>query len=77
MLEAPVTFTAQLQGEQSFTAGLDFTNAIKDGSAARNEWVAGRQYNIGIKLTKTGISLEGCKIAAWDEENSEVDADMQ
>lgn len=78
VLEAPVTFTAQLQGEQSFTAGLDFTNAnaIKDGSAARNEWVAGRQYNIGVKLNKTGISLDGCTIAAWDEVNGEVDANM-
>lgn len=79
VLEAPVTFTAQLQGGLNFAAELDFTNAnaTKDGSAARNEWVAGRQYNIGIKLNKTGISLEGCKIAAWDEVNSEVDADMQ
>lgn len=77
--EAPVTFTAQLQGEQSFTARLDFTNAnaTKDGSAAKNEWVAGRQYNIGVKLNKTGISLDGCTIAAWDEVNGEVDADMQ
>ena len=76
--EVPVTFTAQLQGEQSFTAGLDFTNAnaTKDGSAAKNEWVAGRQYNIGVKLNKTGISLDGCTIAAWDEVNGEVDANM-
>lgn len=78
VLEAPVAFTAQLQGGLNFTAGLDFTNvnATKDGSAARNEWVAGRQYNIGIKLNKTGISLEGCTIAAWEEVNDEVNANM-
>lgn len=78
VLEAPVAFTAQLQSGLNFAAELDFTNAnaIKDGSAARNEWVAGRQYNIGIKLNKTGISLEGCTIAAWEEVNGEVDANM-
>lgn len=66
--DAPLTFTAQLPGERSFKAQLDFTqaNATKDEDAI-NEWVAGRQYNLGVRLNKTGLALDGCTIAAWDE----------
>lgn len=71
--DSSLTFTAQLPGEQSFTAEFDFTeaNATKDGETAKNEWVAGRQYNMGVKLNKTGISLGGSTIAAWDEVNGD------
>lgn len=73
-----VTFTAKITEHQSFSTELDFTNAnaVKDNDSAINEWVSGRQYNIGIKLNKTGISLDGCTIAAWDEVSDEVDANM-
>lgn len=75
--EAPLPFTATIPGEQSFTAGLDFTgaNAEKDGDNAKNEWVEGRQYNMGIVLNKTGITVEGCTITKWDEvDGGNVDA---
>lgn len=69
MFEAALPFTAELTGKQSFTADLNFTtaNAEIDGDKARNEWVAGRQYNMGIVLNKTGIKVEGCTIAPWEE----------
>lgn len=62
-------FTAELTGSQSFTTNLDFTeaNRQKDGTNAKNEWVAGRQYNMGIVLNKTGVVVEGCTIAPWEE----------
>lgn len=67
--EAALPFTAELTGKQSFTANLDFTtaNAEIDKTNAKNEWVAGRQYNMGIVLNKTGIEVEGCTIAPWEE----------
>ena len=67
--EAALPFTAELTGKQSFTANLDFTtaNAEIDKADAKNEWVAGRQYNMGIVLNKTGIKVEGCTIAPWEE----------
>lgn len=62
-------FTATLTDEQSFKADLDFkaANATLDGAAAKNEWVAGRQYSLGIVLNKTGITVEGCTIAPWEK----------
>lgn len=71
VFESALPFTAMLTGEQSFTANLDFTeaNKIKDGENAGNEWVAGRQYNMGIVLNKTGITVEGCTIDKWEEVN--------
>ena len=67
--EAPLPFTAELTGKQSFTANLDFTtaNAEIDKTNTKNEWVTGRQYNMGIVLNKTGIKVEGCTIAPWEE----------
>ena len=67
--DAALPFTATLAGKQSFTANLDFTeaNRKKDGDNAKNEWVAGRQYNMGVVLNKTGITVEGCTIAPWEE----------
>lgn len=75
--EKALSFTATLTDKQSFTAKLDFTqaNADKDGAGAKNEWVAGRQYNMGIVLHKTGITVEGCTIDKWDEvDGGNVDA---
>lgn len=75
--EAALPFTAELTGKQSFTADLDFTaaNAEIDKTNAKNEWVAGRQYNMGVVLNKTGIKVERCTITKWNEVNGgEVDA---
>lgn len=76
--DSDVTFTAKITEHRSFSTKLDFTyaNAAKDDVSAENEWVAGRQYNIGIKLNKTGISMDGCTIAAWEEVSGEMDANM-
>lgn len=69
VFDSALPFTATLTGEQSFTANLDFTaaNSEMDKGQARNEWVAGRQYNMGVVLNKTGIAVEGCTIAPWEE----------
>lgn len=69
--ESELTFTATLTDKQSFTAKLDFknANAEKDDDSAKNEWVTGRQYNMGIVLNKTGITVEGCTIDKWEEVN--------
>ena len=70
--------TATLIGMQSFSATLDFTNANVDAgdTDAKNEWVAGRQYNLSVTLHKTGITVDGCTIQGWDEANGgNVDAD--
>lgn len=69
VFDAALPFTAELTGKQSFTADLNFTaaNAEIDKTNAKNEWVAGRQYNMGIVLNKTGIKVEGCTIAPWEE----------
>ena len=69
VFDSALPFTATLTGEQSLTANLDFknANAEKDKEQAKNEWVAGRQYNMGVVLNKTGITVEGCTIAPWEE----------
>lgn len=74
---AALPFTATLTGMQSFSAALDFTaaNATKD-SEAKNEWIAGRQYNLSVTLNKTSITVNGCTILPWEEVNGgEYDAD--
>lgn len=74
---AALPFTATLTGMQSFGVALDFTaaNANKD-TDAKNEWVAGRQYNLSVTLNKTSITVNGCTIQPWDEVNGgEFDAD--
>ena len=73
---AKLPFTATLTDEQSFTADLDFTAANAEiDDVAKNEWVAGRQYNMGIVLNKTGIKVEGCTIAPWEEvSGGDIDA---
>lgn len=68
VFDAALPFTATLPGKQSFTANLDFTGAnAQTDEQAKNEWVAGRQYNMGVVLNKTGITVEGCTIAPWKE----------
>lgn len=64
----PVTATTSLQ---TFSTALDFTDAntaIGD-TDAKNEWVAGRQYNMSVTLHKTAITVNGCTITAWNEAN--------
>lgn len=75
--DAALPFTAELPGKQAFNAKLDFTaaNAEIDLTDAKNEWVAGRQYNMGVVLNKTGITVEGCTIMPWEEVNAgDIDA---
>lgn len=68
---SPLPFSAELAGKQTFKANLDFTaaNKTKDDTAAKNEWVAGRQYNLGIVLNKTDLTVTGCTITDWVEVN--------
>ena len=70
-LDAPLPFFAELPGGLILKTKLDFTaaNSEKDGPQARNEWIAGRQYNLTVTLHKTGISLDRCTIAPWSEVN--------
>lgn len=62
-------FSAELEGMQTFSAALDFTaaNATIDKEAAKNAWVAGRQYNLSVTLHKTKLTVDGCTIAPWNE----------
>lgn len=66
VLEAPLTFSADFSSH-SLMAKVDFTsaNSTQDGTDARNEWVAGRQYNLTLTLHKTEITLENCTITPW------------
>lgn len=75
---SPLPITATLTGMQSFSATLDFTAANVDAgdTGAKNEWVAGRQYNLSVTLHKTDITVDGCTIQGWDEANGgNVNAD--
>lgn len=67
--DSGLDFTAELTGKQTFSTTLDFTAANKDAgdSEAKNEWVAGRQYNMSVTLHKTGITVTGCTISKWQE----------
>lgn len=66
-LENPLPFEATLTGKQSFKATLDFTsaNASAGDTDAKNEWVAGRQYNLSVTLHKTALTVDGCTITPW------------
>ncbi|MDE6338499.1 MAG: fimbrillin family protein [Muribaculaceae bacterium] len=69
----PLDFLAELalpyDNSLSLKAAIDFTSANreKDGANAKNEWVAGRQYNLSVTLNKTHITLNGCEIKPWNE----------
>ena len=80
LLDAPLPFVAVLAGGHILKAEIDFTaaNSGKDGAAARNEWVSGRQYNLTVTLNKTGISLDRCTITPWNEVNGgNIDAEQE
>lgn len=77
--DAPLPFFAKLAGGQTLRAEIDFTaaNREKDGADAKNEWVAGRQYNLSVTLHKTGITLDNCSIMPWEEVNGgNIDAEQ-
>lgn len=61
-------FEASLEGRQEFKANLDFTAANRAAGDEHpgNYWTGGRQYNMSIKLNKTGITVEGCTITEWN-----------
>lgn len=52
---------------QLLSTDLDFTTANADAgdTSAKNELVAGRQYNLSIVLNKTGLTVTGCTISNW------------
>lgn len=64
-----MVFTATLA--QNLTAEIDFTSANADAgdTAAKNELVAGRQYNIPVTLNKTSLAVGTCTIADWTPAN--------
>lgn len=70
--QKPLAFLAELNladnKSYNLKADIDFTaaNREKDGDAAKNEWVAGRQYNLSLTLHKTGITLDKCVIRPWN-----------
>lgn len=70
--ESPIAFLAglELPGNNilSLRALIDFTgaNRVTDGANAKNEWVAGRQYNLSLTLNKTNVSLNECVIKPWN-----------
>ncbi len=68
---ATLPFTASLTGMQSFATRIDFTaaNANAGDTDAKNEWVAGRQYNISVTLNKTSLTVNGCTISPWVNAN--------
>lgn len=51
-----------------YVDAIDFTaaNANAGDAAAKNEWVAGRQYNLSVTLNKHACNMSGCAIAKWD-----------
>lgn len=67
----PLAFLAELNLSGkilNLRADVDFTSANreKDGANAKNEWVAGRQYNLSLILNKTNITLSECVINPWN-----------
>lgn len=64
-----MVFTATLA--QDLTAEIDFTSANTDAgdTDAKNELVAGRQYNIPVTLNKTSLTVGACTIADWTPAN--------
>lgn len=76
-----VTFLAELDlpddNIYNLRAEIDFTNAnsAMDGAEAKNEWVAGRQYNLSMTLHKTEIALVQCEIESWNEVDDDLIVD--
>lgn len=67
VFQQSVEFLAGLPEDNNFKAEIDFTNANseKDGTSAKDEWVAGRQYNLSVTLNRTSITLGECVINPW------------
>lgn len=69
----PLPFQAELNlvGNDSYhlRAQIDLTSANreKDGTDAKNELVAGRQYNLSLTLHKTDITISQCVINPWTD----------
>lgn len=71
-------FYAELAENQTLTAQLDFTEANRNAGdeTPKNEWVAGRQYNMSVTLNKTSLTVDGCEISAWNPaDGGNVNAD--
>ncbi len=67
--DVALPISAELTGSQTFKTALDFTEANKaaNDTEPKNEWVAGRQYNLSVTLHKTALKVEGCTITEWEE----------
>ncbi|MDE6792044.1 MAG: fimbrillin family protein, partial [Muribaculaceae bacterium] len=67
LLTEKLAFSADVS-EYNLSADIDFTaaNVEKDGSNAKNELVAGRQYVLRLTLNKSGCSLDNCAIKPWN-----------
>lgn len=65
-LSADMTFTAK--NIQTYTAGigLEEANQTAGDTDAKNEFVAGRQYNITVTMSKTSLTVTGCTINPWN-----------
>src|SRR4051812_15931225 len=76
---APGAYTSAPNGGgkelNCLTAGCHVGNAVNaaggtlavkllDGSSEVNEWIAGKQYNVNVTLTKSGASKYGFEISA-------------
>ncbi len=66
--ETGLKVNAEIVSYQTFSAVLDFTAANRNAGDATpaNELVAGRQYNVNVRLSKTGLVVEGCTITDWE-----------
>lgn len=78
MFSNKLPFYAELPGEQTLTAKLDFTEANRNAGdeTPQNEWVAGRQYNMSVTFNKTSLTMDGCTISNWQQaDGGNVDVD--
>lgn len=82
IFNGPLEFIAALTAADGASlrliAEIDFTaaNSNRDGAAAKNEWVSGRQYNLSLTLHKTGMSVNECVINPWnDYKGDEINVD--
>lgn len=64
-LSAALAFTAT--NVQTYKASIDLTEANSNAgdATAKNELVEGRQYNLKVTISKTGIKVTSCNIAPW------------
>lgn len=68
---AELDLASEIPGDHSLhlETEIDFTEANRgmDGDNARNEWVAGRQYNLIVTLHKSDLMLNECVINGWND----------